>query len=172
LFNMFLPFVPFSFLVARLGVGALKMRFGSRKLSGALSATDPRGLSRPLARKSFDLDGPRIEKLMRTLRAKYQGHWNYYGIIGNSANLSRYRWQTARILFRWLNRRSQRRGYTWRAFNRLLQRFQVPPPRIVEGVSEGLARVCHTVEQWGEQAKSVNLFGEHYRPCGCASELR
>jgi len=111
-------------------------------------------------------------KLMRTLRAKYQGHWNYYGIIGNSASLSRYRWQTARVLFRWLNRRSQRRGYTWRGFNRLLQRFQVPPPRIVEGVSEGLARVCHTVEQWREQAKSVNLFGEHYRPCGCASELR
>lgn len=111
-------------------------------------------------------------RIMRTLRAKYQGHWNYYGIKGNSASLSRYRWQTLRILFKWLNRRSQRPGYTWRAFNRLLQRFEVPLPRIVERASEGLARVCRSVEAGCQQAAQVSLLGKHYRPSGCESELR
>jgi hypothetical protein len=110
--------------------------------------------------------------LMRLLRAKYQGHWNYYGIIGNSASLSQYWRQTQRILFKWLNRRSQRPGYTWRAFNRLVQRFEVPPPRIVEQVSEGLAQVCRRVEACYQQAAQISLLGEHYRPCGCQSELR
>jgi len=39
---------------------------------------------------------------------------------------------TCRLLHKWLNRRSQRRSLTWRALNRLLARFQVPRPRIVE----------------------------------------
>ena len=37
-----------------------------------------------------------------------------------------------RTLYKWLNRRSQRRSLTWPALNQLLVRFQVPPPRIVE----------------------------------------
>jgi RNA-directed DNA polymerase len=114
----------------------------------------------------------KLSELMDTLRAKYQGHWNYYGIIGNSASLDQYRWQTTRILFKWLNRRSQRRSYTWRAFNRLLYRFEVPWPRIVEKAREGLARVCRRVGECAQQAVAINLFGQHYRPSGGASELR
>jgi hypothetical protein len=36
-----------------------------------------------------------------------------------------------RILFKWLNRRSQRRSYNWTGFRELLQQFQVERPRIV-----------------------------------------
>jgi len=114
----------------------------------------------------------KVSELMETLRAKYHGHWNYYGIIGNSASQSQYRWQTTRILFKWLNRRSQRRSYTWWSFNRMLRRFEVPMPRIVEQAREGLVRVCRTVEECCRQAEKINLFGPHYRPCGCESELR
>jgi hypothetical protein len=114
----------------------------------------------------------KVSQLMETLRAKYHGHWNYYGVIGNSASQSQYRWQTTRILFKWLNRRSQRRSYTWWSFNRMLRRFEVPMPRIVEQAREGLVRVCRTVEECCRQAEKINLFGPHYRPCGCESELR
>ena len=37
-----------------------------------------------------------------------------------------------RLLFKWLNRRSQRQSLSWRAVDRLMERFQIPPPRIVE----------------------------------------
>jgi hypothetical protein len=29
----------------------------------------------------------RLGELRETLRAKYQGHWNYYGLMGNSESL-------------------------------------------------------------------------------------
>jgi hypothetical protein len=74
----------------------------------------------------------KLRELMKTVAAKHRGHWNYYGLIGNSPSLSQFRTLSCRILFKWLNRRSQRRSLTWRAFNRLLERHQVPLPRIWE----------------------------------------
>jgi len=70
--------------------------------------------------------------LFRTLRAKLNGYWNYYGVIGNSASLHCFFYQAKRILFKWLNRRSQRRSYTWKGFADLLRFFEVPVPRITE----------------------------------------
>ena len=99
---------------------------------------------------------------METLRAKYAGHWNYYGIIGNSKSLSRYYYETSRILFKWLNRRSQRRSLTGSAFNRLLNRFQVPPPRVVERTS-GVQRLPGRPAKSLKQTRQVNLFGAQYR---------
>lgn len=84
----------------------------------------------------------KIRKLMKTLAAKYQGYWNYYGLIGNSESLGQFYWQTGKVLFQWLNRRSQKPSYTWRAFNRLLIRFRVPAPRIVENERKQLAIPC------------------------------
>jgi hypothetical protein len=103
-----------------------------------------------------------LTELMETLRAKYAGHWNYYGIIGNSKSLSRYYYETSRILFKWLNRRSQRRSLTWSAFNRLLKRFQVPPPRVVE-TTTGVRRLPGHPEWSLKQTSQVKLFGAHYR---------
>lgn len=74
----------------------------------------------------------KLRELMKTVAAKLRGHWNYYGLIGNSQSLSQFRTLSCEILFKWLNRRSQRRSLTWRAFNRLLERHQVPLPRIRE----------------------------------------
>ena len=104
-----------------------------------------------------------LGELMKTLTAKYTGHGNYYGIIGNSQSLNRYCYETSRTLFKWLNRRSQRRSYTWPAFNRLLQRFKVPPPRVVETARGKLNLPCRA--EWNlEQVSQVRLFGKAYRP--------
>ena len=100
---------------------------------------------------------------MKTVAQKHQGHWNYYGIIGNSQNLSDYRTLTLRALYYWLNRRSQRRSYTWRSFNRLLKRFGVPLPRIKPKAN---ATELMSKLQWSDaQAAGVNLLGPHYKPC-------
>lgn len=74
----------------------------------------------------------KLRLLMKTLKAKLQGTWNYYGIIGNSRRMKLLYDETCRALYKWLNRRSQRKSLRWPAVNRLLERFQVPPPRIVE----------------------------------------
>jgi group II intron reverse transcriptase/maturase len=74
----------------------------------------------------------KLSRLMQTLASKLRGTWNYYGLIGNSKRMGQFHQETRRTVFKWLNRRSQRKSMTWPAFNRLLARFQVPAPRIVE----------------------------------------
>ena len=73
-----------------------------------------------------------LGRLMATLRAKLKGTWNYYGLIGNYRRMKLFHDETCRTLHKWLNRRSQRRSMTWRALNRLMERFHVPRPRSVE----------------------------------------
>jgi len=111
----------------------------------------------------------KLSQMMDTLRAKYQGHWNYYGRIGNFKSLRGYWGQTTRLLFKWLNRRSQRRSYTWESFNRLLERFRIPAPRITEEVQRKMGEMSE-LRRWTENATgvlaSVNLLGNHYVRAG------
>ena len=74
----------------------------------------------------------KLGRTIKTLKAKLKGTWNYYGLIGNYRRMKLFYDATCRVLHKWLNRRSQRRSLTWPAFNRMLARFQMPPPRIVE----------------------------------------
>ncbi len=79
----------------------------------------------------------RLPDLMKTLRAKYQGTWNYYGLIGNYRSLQTFYHWTFRILHKWLNRRSQRRGVSWKRLTATLTRHGVPTPRITEYSATG-----------------------------------
>jgi group II intron reverse transcriptase/maturase len=67
------------------------------------------------------------------LRAKLQGYWNYYGVIGNSHCLQVYWHRVKQLVYKWLNRRSQRRSYNWTSFTAMWPTLGLPPPRIVEG---------------------------------------
>jgi len=84
----------------------------------------------------------KVPKTMHTLKAKLQGTWNYYGLIGNSRRMKLLYDETCRSLYKWLNRRSQKRSLTWAGLKRLMMRFQVPPPRIVETTTSGMP--CQT----------------------------
>jgi len=79
-----------------------------------------------------------LTKLLGSLGAKLRGTWNYYGIIGNGRRMAQHAYAVNKALFYWLNRRSQKPSYTWRTFNRLLNRHQVPSPRISEKPSFGM----------------------------------
>ena len=72
------------------------------------------------------------QQMLKTLKAKLQGTWNYYGLIGNFRRMQLLYQEMCRALYKWLNRRSQRKSLTWPEVDRLLVRFQVPKPRIVE----------------------------------------
>ncbi len=111
----------------------------------------------------------KLRHLMKTVAAKHRGHWNYYGVIGNSKSLGHYRTETCRQLHDWLNRRSQRRSYSWGAFHRRLNRYAVPLPRIKEtgrGKLEGPERAGWSATE----AARVSRFGAHYVACGALSE--
>lgn len=74
----------------------------------------------------------RLRWLGEHLGAKLRGYWNYYGVIGNSQRLKVYWSQTKRLVYKWLNRRSQRRSYNWTCFAAMWQTLGLPAPRIVE----------------------------------------
>ncbi len=73
-----------------------------------------------------------LPEIVVTLKGKLQGVWNYYGVIGNSERLWDYAWNAKRLVLKWLNRRSQRRSYTWTTFEEAWQRWKIPSPKVIE----------------------------------------
>ena len=73
-----------------------------------------------------------LPEILATLKSKLRGVWNYYGVIGNSERNGRFAWFAQRLVYKWLNRRSQRRSYTVTAFLEAWQRWEIPMPRVVE----------------------------------------
>ncbi|EGO62232.1 RNA-directed DNA polymerase [Acetonema longum DSM 6540] len=69
-----------------------------------------------------------ISTMFATLNLKLQGHYQYYGITDNSPSIHIYYFKTIHALFKWLNRRSQKRSYTWEGFNDLLKIFPLARP--------------------------------------------
>ena len=66
-----------------------------------------------------------------TLKRKLSGHYNYFGISGNYRCLCQYYTQVVRLLYKWLNRRSQKRSFNWQEFHGFLQMNPLPQPRIM-----------------------------------------
>jgi len=69
-------------------------------------------------------------ELLRRAKVRVQGHLNYYAITDNSESCYRYMHLTRRVLFKWLNRRSQRKSYTWAAFQQALRHVGWPQGRV------------------------------------------
>jgi group II intron reverse transcriptase/maturase len=69
-------------------------------------------------------------EMLRQARTRVIGHLNYYAITDNSARCSYYVYRTKHILFKWLNRKSQRKAYTWESFTQALIWVRWPQPRI------------------------------------------
>ena len=59
-----------------------------------------------------------------------EGHFNYYAVTDNGRMCDEFRRQLTRMLYKWLNRRSQKRSYTWERFNDALRWVKWPSVRI------------------------------------------
>jgi hypothetical protein len=70
----------------------------------------------------------RMYTIMPTLARKYRGYFNYYARRGNAKRVYLFYSETMRILFKWLNRRSQRKSYSWESFKQMLEHFKIPKP--------------------------------------------
>jgi RNA-directed DNA polymerase len=60
--------------------------------------------------------------------AKLRGHYNYYGYYCNRGKLMLFYKSVIGDLFKWLNRRSQKKSFNWAQFKRLLHREPLPLP--------------------------------------------
>jgi group II intron reverse transcriptase/maturase len=69
-------------------------------------------------------------EMLRSARRRVVGHLNYYAITDNSERCNYFVYYATRVLFKWLNRKSQRKAYTWEAFKHALKQIGWPQPRI------------------------------------------
>ena len=72
----------------------------------------------------------KVSELMGKLRIKLLGHYRYYGISHNSTMIRTFRHRTIEYLFKVLNRRSNRKSYSWEGFNEMLKYYKLPYPKI------------------------------------------
>ena len=63
---------------------------------------------------------------MKTIRAKIQGHCNYYGITDNRRSVGNFIDECRTLIFKWLNRRSQKRSFDWSKFVLFLKKYPLP----------------------------------------------
>ena len=58
----------------------------------------------------------KLKDIIKKINQILVGYYHYYGITDNSMAIKRFRYAVIKELFYWLNRRSQRRSYTWEGF--------------------------------------------------------
>lgn len=71
-----------------------------------------------------------LNEIMKTVKKKLIGHYNYYGITDNSRSISNYAYEIRKLLMKWLNRRSQKKSYNSEGLNKMLESYELPIPKI------------------------------------------
>lgn len=72
-----------------------------------------------------------LKIIWKTFVAKLRGHINYYGVSHNADNVSKFIYEATNIVFKWLNRRSQRKSFTWEKFKKYIDTHPLPTVKIV-----------------------------------------
>lgn len=71
-----------------------------------------------------------LKQIMKIATAKARGHIQYYGVTHNIASVNTFIDKVTQILFKWINRRSQRKSFIWEKFRKYLDRINFPKAKI------------------------------------------
>ncbi|MEE9282248.1 MAG: group II intron reverse transcriptase/maturase [Myxococcota bacterium] len=83
-----------------------------------------------------------IDVQHRRLVRMLQGHYAYFGVTGNADPMDCYRYRVELLWWRWLNRRSHRGRMPACRFYRMLERYPLPPLRVVHSIYRRAANPC------------------------------
>jgi group II intron reverse transcriptase/maturase len=121
----YFEFLGFEFRwgTSRKGKDIIKRRTSRKKLLSSLKKFTS------WCRKCRNL---RLRVILKLLNVKLRGYYNYYGVIGNFTSLQMFFFQAMRILYKWLNRRSQKRSFCYNIFNQIAKFYKIEKPRITE----------------------------------------
>ena len=70
-------------------------------------------------------------ELMKMANAKLRGHYNYFGYWCNRNHLQRYYTEVLKALFKWLNRRSQKKSFDTERFKLSIIPRLIQPPELI-----------------------------------------
>ena len=77
-----------------------------------------------------------IKEIIKKVNQILVVYYHYYGITDNYQSMSNFRYQIMKSLYKWLNRRSQKKSYNWEGFNEMLKVYPLTTPRIYVNVYE------------------------------------
>lgn len=77
-----------------------------------------------------------IKQIMARLNQSLNGYYNYYCITDNLLAVETFLHCVKRLLFKWMNRRSQRKSFSWDKFNLFLRKYPLPRPRTKVSIYE------------------------------------
>lgn len=75
-----------------------------------------------------------LKEIWKAFGQKLEGHIQYYGVSFNARSVHNFRNKAIRTMFKWLNRRSQRKSFNWEEFELFMSRYPAPK-----------ARICHVL---------------------------
>ena len=70
----------------------------------------------------------KLSTIWKLAKSKIVGHFNYYGYAMNNLKLHYFYRKAIQSLFKWLNRRSQKRSYSWDGFKERIRNFPLVEP--------------------------------------------
>lgn len=68
--------------------------------------------------------------IWQLIKSKLIGHYNYYGVSGNFASIHHYYRKVRSLTFKWLNRRSRKKSWNWKGFERYNSTYPLPKPKL------------------------------------------
>lgn len=78
----------------------------------------------------------KVKILIDKINIKLLGHYRYYGITDNWRMVAQFRHEIKMLLYIWLNRRSQRKSYTWIRFDKIIEISPLLQPKIYVNIFE------------------------------------
>ena len=73
----------------------------------------------------------KIKEWWKVLEAKLRGHYQYYGVSGNFMSINSFYRETCKLVFKWINRRSQKKSMNLEQFMDYLHKYPLPKPKIM-----------------------------------------
>jgi hypothetical protein len=116
--------VEFFWLKDRQGIARVKRRTAPKTLQAACRRI------KAWIREHRPLPG---REFLRGLNLRLRGHYQYFGVRGNSRALYRFFDWAKACIFKWRNRRGgKRRSFTWKEFTHALKQVAIARPVITE----------------------------------------
>ena len=72
----------------------------------------------------------KVTEMIRQINIKLRGHYQYYGITDNGYSISLFKRCVNKLLWKWLNRRSERKSYNSEEFTEMIKQNPLLQPKI------------------------------------------
>jgi len=77
-----------------------------------------------------------IKYTMKSLNRKLSGLYNYYCITDSTNSMTVFYHRVIQLLYKWLNRRSQKKSFNWEKFQKFLAKYPVVKPKVKVNIYE------------------------------------